>query len=82
MLDQKIKGLYGITPNKNLNINLIKNVIIEHKVNILQYRLKTQNKEKKLDEYKKIIYQKLSLFNKFSFLFLYFFSISSKMQIL
>ena len=55
MLDQKIQGLYGITPNKNLNINLIKNVINKHKVNILQYRHKTQDEKKKLDEAKRLL---------------------------
>ena len=50
MLNQKIKGLYGITPNKDLNITLIEDVIKKHKVHILQYRHKTQDAKRKLDE--------------------------------
>ena len=55
MLEQKIQGLYGITPNKDLDINLVEKVIIKHKVNILQYRHKTQDKKKKLDEAKLLL---------------------------
>ena len=50
MLDQRIQGLYGITPNNNLNITLIERVITEHQVNILQYRHKTNDNQLKLDE--------------------------------
>jgi thiamine-phosphate pyrophosphorylase len=50
MLHQRIKGLYGITPDKDLNIALIENAIKKHKVNILQYRRKTQDEKHKLDE--------------------------------
>ncbi|WP_416651834.1 thiamine phosphate synthase [Candidatus Pseudothioglobus sp. Uisw_086] len=50
MLNQRIKGLYGITPDKDLNIALIENAIKKHKVNILQYRRKTQDEKRKLDE--------------------------------
>ena len=50
MLHQRIKGLYGITPDKALNITLIENAIKKHKVNILQYRRKTQDEKRKLDE--------------------------------
>ena len=50
MLSQKIKGLYGITPDEDLNIALIENKIKKHKVNILQYRRKTQDEKLKLDE--------------------------------
>ena len=38
MLDQRIQGLYGITPDNYLNIALIKRAFNEHKINILQYR--------------------------------------------
>ncbi|AXE62711.1 thiamine phosphate synthase [Candidatus Thioglobus sp. NP1] len=55
MLNQKIQGLYGITPNKDLNISLIKNVIKKHKVNILQYRHKTQDEKIKLEEAKYLL---------------------------
>ncbi len=50
MLDQKIQGLYAITPNKNLDIALIEGVITKHQVNILQYRHKTDNEQLRLDE--------------------------------
>ena len=50
MLNQRIKGLYGITPDKDLNIALIENAIKKHKVNILQYRRKIQDEKRKLDE--------------------------------
>jgi len=50
MLDQRIQGLYAITPNKNLDIALIEGVLSKHQVNILQYRHKTDNKQRKLDE--------------------------------
>jgi len=49
-LDQRIKGLYGITPNKKLDIEFIENIIIAHQVKILQYRHKTQDDQLKLDE--------------------------------
>ena len=52
MLNQRIQGLYGITPNKNLNIALIERVFKEHKINILQYRHKTNDDNLKLEEAK------------------------------
>ena len=55
MLDQRIKGLYGISPNNNLNIALIKRVFSENTINIFQYRHKTQNEELKLEEAKKLL---------------------------
>ena len=54
MLDQRIQGLYGITPNNNLNIALIERIFNEHKVNILQYRHKTNNNKLKLEEAKQL----------------------------
>jgi len=50
MLDQRIQGLYGITPNNNLNIAIIERVITEHQINILQYRHKTNDDQLKLNE--------------------------------
>ena len=50
MLNQRIKGLYGITPDKDVNISLIESAIKKHKVNILQYRRKNQDEKRKLDE--------------------------------
>ena len=55
MLNQKIQGLYGITPNKNLNIALIEHIFNEHKVSILQYRHKTSNEKLKLKEAKQLL---------------------------
>jgi thiamine-phosphate pyrophosphorylase len=54
MLDQRIQGLYGITPNNDLNITLIENAIKKHNINILQYRRKSLNKKNKTDEAKKL----------------------------
>jgi len=55
MLDQRIQGLYGITPNNNLDIALIERVITEHQVNILQYRHKTKDRQLKLNEAKQLL---------------------------
>ena len=55
MLDQRIQGLYGITPNNNLNITLIERAITEHQVNILQYRHKTNDNQLKLDEAQQLL---------------------------
>ena len=55
MLDQRIQGLYGITPNNNLNIALIEHVITKHQVNILQYRHKTNDEQLKLDEAQQLL---------------------------
>ena len=55
MLDQRIQGLYGITPNNNLHIALIERVISEHQVNILQYRHKTNDNQLKLDEAQQLL---------------------------
>ncbi len=54
MLNQRIKGLYAITPEKGFDINLIEVAIKKHKVNILQYRRKTLDIKNKLDEAKKL----------------------------
>jgi len=55
MSNQRIKGLYGITPDKVLNISLNESAIKKHKVNILQYRRKTQDAKRKLDEATKLL---------------------------
>jgi len=55
MLDQRIQGLYGITPNNNLNTELIERVITEHQVNILQYRHKTNDDQLKLNEAQQLL---------------------------
>ena len=55
MLDQRIQGLYGITPNNNLNIALIERVITEYQVNILQYSHKTNDEQLKLNEAQQLL---------------------------
>jgi len=55
MLDQRIQGLYGITPNNNLDITLIERVITEHQVNIHQYRHKTNDDQLKLNEAQQLL---------------------------
>ena len=55
MLNQRIQGLYGITPDKNLNIDIIENAIKKHHINILQYRRKAVDIEHKVEEAKKLL---------------------------
>ena len=55
MLNQRIQGLYGITPDKNLNIDIIENAIKKHHINILQYRRKAVNIKNKEEEAKKLL---------------------------
>jgi len=54
MLNQRIQGLYAITPDKGFDITLIENTIKKHKVNILQYRRKNLDIKNKLDEANKL----------------------------
>ena len=54
MLNQRIEGLYGITPNQDLDITLIENAIKAHQINILQYRRKIKDEQLKLNEAKKL----------------------------
>lgn len=37
-LDKKINGIYAITPNQTLDFGIIERIIIQNKINILQYR--------------------------------------------
>ena len=55
MLNKRIQGLYGITPDKDLNIALIENAIKKHNIKILQYRRKAVNIKNKLEEAKKLL---------------------------
>tara|TARA_X000000368_G_C23004460_1_gene700495 strand:- start:149 stop:721 length:573 start_codon:yes stop_codon:yes gene_type:complete len=50
MLNQKIKGLYGITPDKDLNIDHIEDAIKKYNIKILQYRRKVVNIKNKAEE--------------------------------
>lgn len=56
MLNQRIQGLYGITPDKDLNIDLIENAIKKHNIKILQYRRKALNIKNKIEEAKKLLH--------------------------
>jgi len=45
----KITGIYAITPNR-IDIDTVERVIVEHNINLLQYRNKTTNAQTQLDE--------------------------------
>jgi len=53
-MDQKISGIYAITPNKTLDLNLIGKIIVQHDIQILQYRHKTTDASIKLNEAKQL----------------------------
>ena len=55
MLNKRIQGLYGITPDKDLNIDLIENAIKKHNIKILQYRRKAVNIKNKAEEAKQLL---------------------------
>jgi len=55
MLNQRIQGLYGITPDKDLNLSLIENAIKIHNIKILQYRRNAVNIKNKAEEAKKLL---------------------------
>ena len=55
MLNQRIQGLYGITPDKELNIDLIERAIKKHNIKILQYRRKAVNIKNKAEEAKQLL---------------------------
>ncbi len=50
MFNKKISNIYAITPNTSLDPTLIKRVIIEHRISILQYRHKINDDNIKLKE--------------------------------
>ncbi len=54
MYHKKISGIYAITPNKVLDLNIIEQTIITHKISILQYRHKTTDVSIKLNEAKQL----------------------------
>ena len=54
MFDQRIQGLYAITPNKNIDIDFIENIITSQQVTILQYRHKILDQQIKLNEAQKL----------------------------
>ncbi|BBB23248.1 thiamine-phosphate pyrophosphorylase [Abyssogena phaseoliformis symbiont OG214] len=50
VFNRKISNIYAITLNTSLNYTLIKRVIIEHRISILQYRRKINDDNIKLKE--------------------------------
>ncbi|MCS5589802.1 MAG: thiamine phosphate synthase [Candidatus Thioglobus sp.] len=53
-MNQKISGIYAITPDKILDLGAIEQAIVTHKINILQYRHKTTGASIKLNEAKQL----------------------------
>jgi len=51
---KKISGIYAITPNKNLDLNIVEQAIITHKISLLQFRHKTADASIKLNEAKQL----------------------------
>lgn len=49
-LDKKISGIYAITPDTTLDLNLIEKILNQYSIKLLQYRHKTTNALVKLDE--------------------------------
>ncbi len=54
MHHKKISGIYAITPNKNLDLNIVEQAIVTHKISLLQYRHKTTDASIKLNEAKQL----------------------------
>ena len=48
--NQKINGIYAITPNRSLNLLQVEQVLVQHRVAILQYRHKTEDIHRKQNE--------------------------------
>ena len=55
MLNHVIQGLYGITPDKTLKLDVIENAIIKHNIKILQYRRKLKSINQKAKEAKNLL---------------------------
>ena len=53
-LYKKISGIYAITPDKKLDLNLAEQAIEQHQINTLQYRHKTTDALIKLNEAKQL----------------------------
>lgn len=53
-MNQKISGIYAITPDKILDLGATEQAIVAHKINILQYRHKTTDASIKLNEAKQL----------------------------
>jgi thiamine-phosphate pyrophosphorylase len=53
-MNQKISGIYAITPNKILELDAVEKAMVMHKISILQYRRKTTDASIKLNEAKQL----------------------------
>ena len=53
-MNQKISGIYAITPNKILEFDAVEKAMVMHKISILQYRHKTTDASIKLNEAKQL----------------------------
>ncbi|RUM80040.1 MAG: thiamine phosphate synthase, partial [Candidatus Thioglobus sp.] len=53
-MNQKISGIYAITPNKILEFDAVEKAMVMHKISILQYRHKTTDASVKLNEAKQL----------------------------
>jgi len=53
-MNQKISGIYAITPDKVLDLDVIEQAIVTHKISLLQYRHKTIDTSTKLNEAKQL----------------------------
>ncbi|MEO1939607.1 thiamine phosphate synthase [Candidatus Thioglobus sp.] len=53
-MNNKISGIYAITPNQKLELNSIDQVFNQYKISILQYRHKNANEDIKIDEANKL----------------------------
>jgi len=53
-MNQKISGIYAITPNKILELDAVEKAMVMHKISILQYRRKTTDASTKLNEAKQL----------------------------
>mgnify|MGYP001569151393 FL=1 len=50
MLNKKISGLYAITPDQAIDFDLIKQILIQYRPSLIQYRRKINDLAIKLDE--------------------------------
>ncbi len=48
--NNKISGVYAITPNHALNIEAVEKIIVQHDIKLLQYRHKTADVQTQLNE--------------------------------
>ena len=53
-MNQKISGIYAITPNKILEFDAVEKAMVMHKISILQYRHKITDASVKLNEAKQL----------------------------